>query len=144
MKKIKVMALAMALVMLAMCAVACGSEKVSINCTISVVVDGETYLENYAYTVEGNAENPPTVLQAAAEAFQTIDWSYALDENESTFTSITVGGVEYTAGLAEDGSYSYWGYTADGVEPSSGTAGANAILEGQHIVFSFNKTSGQG
>ena len=44
MKKIKIFALALALVMLAMAAVSCGSsaEKVTVNCTISAVVDGET------------------------------------------------------------------------------------------------------
>lgn len=137
MKKIKVIALTMVLVVLAVCAVACGSEKVSVNCTVSVVVNGETVLDGYEYTVQNNVETPPTVLQAGIEVFTMVEYPYETDEDGLTITCLTIDGVEYRAGQAEDGSFGYWSYTADGNAPESGRAGNNAVLEGQHIVFSF-------
>ena len=57
MKKIRVAALAMAIIMLALCAVSCSkSEKLNVNCTISVMIDGELYLDGYAYTVQRSEE----------------------------------------------------------------------------------------
>lgn len=139
MKKIRVIALAMALLMLAMCAVACSSEKVKINCKVSIVIDGETYLDSYAYTVENKASTPPTVLQAVSEVLQMVEYSYVLDDSGTKFASITVDGTEYAAGMLPDGSgIGFWEYTADGVKPEAGGPGVNLIQEGQHIVYTYS------
>lgn len=144
MKKIRVVALAMVLVMLALCVASCGVEKVKVNCTVTIVANGETYLENYAYTVENTVETPPTVLQAVTEVCTVVDFPYEVDDAGNSLTCITLDGVEYRSGTQADGSgQGFWGYTLDGVEPSSGRAGTNTVAEGQSIVFTFN-VDGQG
>ena len=86
MKKIRVAALAMAIIMLALCAVSCSkSEKLLVNCTISVMIDGELYLDGYAYQVQGTVDEPPTVLQAASEAFTILEIPYEVEENGNNF-----------------------------------------------------------
>ena len=142
MKKIRVAALAMAIIMLALCAVSCSkSEKVKINCTISVMIDGELYLDGYAYQVQGTVDAPPTVLQAASEAFTILEIPYAVDDSGLSLTSLSFDGIEYTGGPTTnvDGveGIGYWAYTADGVAPQSGRAGNNAVLEGQKILFTY-------
>ncbi len=137
MNKIRIIALAMAVAMLAMCMVSCGGgEKVSVNCNISVMIDGEEVFGPYNLTVQGPAENPPTVLQAAQEAFTVCEIPYEVDENGLSLVSISIDGTEYAKGADETNIYT-WVYTADGIEPEEGRAGTNAILEGQSIVFTY-------
>jgi hypothetical protein len=140
MNKIRIIALAMAVAMLAMCMVACGGgEKVSVNCNISVQVNGEEVFGPYNLTVQGPAENPPTVLQAAREAFTVCEVPFEVDENGLSLTSITIYGNEYAKTTDETNIYS-WYYVADGVEPESGRAGTNAAVEGQTYTFIYNVT----
>lgn len=139
MKKIRVAALAMAIIMLALCAVSCSkSEKLLVNCTISVMIDGELYLDGYAYQVQGTVDEPPTVLQAASEAFMILEIPYEVEDNGNNFYSISFDGNTYAAGMTADGSgIGFWEYTADGVAPKEGQAGINPVLEGQHILFTY-------
>ena len=139
MKKIRVAALVMAIVMLAMCAVSCSkSEKVTVNCTISVKIGDELYLDGYAYTVQGTVDNPPTVLQAVSEVFQIVEFAYETDEAGLSLTSLSFDGVTYASGMnAEGTAIGGWEYTADGVAPKEGRMGTNAILEGQHIMLNY-------
>lgn len=141
MKKIRVAALAMAIIMLAMCAVSCSkSEKVTVNCTISLMLGDELYIDGYAYTVQGTVDEPPTVLQATSEALQILEFPYTVDDQNLSFTSITIDGVDYLTGMSADGTYiGSWVYTADGVAPKEGRAGNTPILEGQHILFTFDQ-----
>lgn len=142
MKKIRVAALAMAIIMLALCAVSCSkSEKLLVNCTISVMIDGELYLDGYAYQVQGTVDEPPTVLQAASEAFTILEIPYEVEENGNNFYSISFDGTAYTSGMTTnaDGAegIGFWEYTADGVAPKEGQASINAVLEGQKILFTY-------
>ena len=138
MNKIRFIALAMAVAMLAMCMVSCGGgEKVSVNCNISVVIDGEEVFGPFNLTVQGPVETPPTVLQAAREAFTVCEIPYEVDEAGLSLESVTIDGTEYTKGADDVNIYS-WLYTADGIEPEEGRAGTNAVLEGQSIVFTYH------
>lgn len=142
MKKIRVAALAMAIIMLALCAVSCSkSEKLLVNCTVSVMIDGELYLDGYAYQVQGTVDAPPTVLQAASEAFTILEIPYEVDDSGLSITSISFDGVAYNGGPATNADgvegIGFWEYTADGVKPQSGRAGNNAVLEGQKILFTY-------
>ena len=142
MKKIRVAALAVALVMLCLAMASCGgSPKVSVNCTITVAAGEEPIITGYQYTVQGTEENPPTVLQATREALQLLEVAYEVDDDGQSFTSISSDGVDYKIGLDEAGENIWaWVYTVDGVEPESGRAGTNPVLEGQNIVFSYVAT----
>lgn len=140
MKKIRVAALVMAIVMLAMCAVSCSkSEKVTVNCTISVQIGDELYLDGYKYTVQGTVDNPPTVLQAVSEVFQIVEFAYETDDAGLSLTSLSFDGVTYAAGMNAEGTeIGFWEYSADGVKPKEGRMGTNAILEGQHILLTYD------
>lgn len=141
MKKIRFVALAVAMLMLAMCAVACSSEKITVNCTVSVEIDGEVYLDNYAYAVTNKVETPPTILQAVSEVFQMVEYNYAVDEEGLSLTAVTVDGTDYVAGLSADGSaIGFWGCTVNGAEPEEGRMGNTPIHEGDHVVVSFQTT----
>ncbi len=139
MKKIRFGLLAIAMLLLAVSFVSCGGERVSVNCTVSVEVDGEIYLDGYNYTVENKVDTPPTVLQAVCEVFTLVDYDYGVDDEGLSLTFVTVDGEEYVTGMSADGSYfGYWGCLIDGVEPK-GRMGKNLVEEGQHIVVHFSK-----
>ena len=139
MKKIRFVALAMALVMLALCAVACTSEKITVNCKVSVEIDGEIYLDQYAYAVTNKVETPPTILQAVSEVFTMVEYDHGVDDEGLSLTYVTVDGTEYVGGMAADGSgIGYWGCTVNGAEPEAGRMGNTAIKEGDHVVVKFN------
>ncbi len=141
MKKIRVAALAIALVMLALTLAACSSaEKVSVNCTVTIICNDEVMLDNYAYTVEGTTENPPTILQAVREACQTVEIPCEVDENGLGVESFSFDGTTYANTNDENNIYR-WYYTVDGIEPESGRAGNTEIKEGQNICYTYNVTA---
>lgn len=140
MKRIRIIALIFAFVIILSAFASCGnsSPKVEVNCTISVVVDGEYILDHYAYKVSGTEETPPTVLKAADEALLTVKIPHEIDSDYYSFVSISNGEVEYRTGLDTEGkNICVWMYTANGEEPRNGRAGTNPVLEGQDIVFTF-------
>lgn len=142
MKKIRVAALALAVIMLTLCMAACsGAEKVSVNCKISIILNDEVMLDGYEYTVQGTTENPPTILQAVREACQTVEIPCEVDDQGLSVVSFTFDGVTYASGSDGENIYS-WYYTVDGVEPEagSGRAGNRAIEEGQTICYTYNAT----
>ncbi len=143
MKKIKILALVMALAMLAMVAVSCGSSspKVTVNVTISAVVDGETKFGPYDLPVEGTEEDPPTVLDAVVLALQFNEINCEVDEN-NRIANITLDGVDYKMYNDEENLYG-WIYLANGIEPETGKMSNNLINEGdvielQYLVSPFN------
>ena len=141
MKKIKIFALVLAMAMLTLTVVSCGGsvEKVSVNCNISVMMGEEEVFGPVNLTVQGTVDNPPTVLQAAREAFTVYEIPYEVDENGLSLTSLTIDGTEYAKSVDEVNIYT-WYYTADGVEPEEGRAGTNLVTEGQTITFHYSAT----
>jgi len=143
MKKIKIFALVLAMAMLTLAAVSCGGpvEKVTVNCTVSVSVDGETKFGPFDLPVTGDVENPPTVLQAVTEALQFNEISAEVDSN-NRLSVITLDGTDYKA-YADDVNIYGWIYLANGIEPETGTMAANVVNEGdvievQYIVTPIN------
>ncbi len=136
--KIRLFALGLAVVLFALAAASCGSPKVSVNCTVSVMIDGEYILDHYSYTVQGTEEKRPTVLQATREALQMIGISSQADAENLSMECITYDGVDYKSGMDPSGDkINFWIYTLDGVEPKEGRAGTNYVQEGQQIVFTY-------
>ena len=143
MKKIKIFALVLAMAMLTLAAVSCGGsvEKVTVNCTVSVSVDGETKFGPFDLPVTGDVENPPTVLQAVTEALQFNEVNIEVDAN-SRISNITLDGTDYKS-YADDTNIYGWIYLANGIEPETGTMAANLVNEGdvievQYIVTAIN------
>lgn len=142
MKKIRVAALVLAMIMLTFSIAACSkTEKVKVNCTVSVIIDGEVMLDNYAYQVEGPVDNPPTVLQAVQEACMTLDIPCEADDAGLSVESFTFDGVTYSSGSDGENIYG-WYYTINGVEPEagSGRAGNRPVEEGQAICYTYTAT----
>ena len=132
MKKIKLLAMAMAVLMLAAFAVGCNNvEMVSAEVTVSVIAEDNVLFASKV-TVEGPADNPPTVLQAAAEARATGGMTYDTSEH----TLMTVG--DYADKV--DGEYTcYWEYTINGEAPKEGRASTIQVKSGDVIQFTYVK-----
>lgn len=142
MKKIRFVALALVILMVALSAAACGGEnveKVSVKCTVSAVVDGETKFGPFELTVEGTVDNPPTVLRAAELAFQHNEITFTIADDGLGFKSITLDGEEYK-NYADDVNIYGWYYTANGIEPENGRMGINLVAEGDVIELIYSAT----
>lgn len=138
MKKIRIAALAIAMLMLCMTMAACNnsSPKVSATFTLSVVNGEEYYVDGYTYTVEGTEAEPPTVLQGVREALQTMDIATEADENNLSLASLTYDGVTYE-NYSSDGQYIYaWIYSING-EEATDRAGLTTMQDGWVIEYSL-------
>ncbi len=149
MRKIRFLALAVAMLMLALAFASCGEkgpEPVTVNCHVKI--NGQdASIVNFDVAVTGDVENPPTVLDAAIAALnkRAEDVKYELDVDDNDvpigFISITDdSGNTYKVGYT-DATNEYlaaWEYTIDGVAPESGRMNTIPIQEGQQIEFSFN------
>lgn len=136
MKKNRILALVLAVVMLGMVMVSCSkAEKVTVKGTVSLVIDGETKFGPYEVTCEGTVEEVPTVLQAVNEALVLNE--IASENDGMGLTSVTLDGTTYAKGNDETNIYS-WYYTVNGAEPKAGRAGNNALVEGDEIVYIFH------
>jgi len=139
MKKIKLVAFVLAAIMLSMCVVSCAKvEKIPVKGTISVVIEGETKFGPYEVTVEGTAEDMPTVLDAVMYALEMNEVPFEVDNQDDPkgITSITLDGAEY-ATKTDDANIYGWTYTANGEEPKSGRMGVNLLNEGDVIVLTY-------
>ena len=137
MKKIKIFALALALTLLTLAVVSCGgaAETVTVNCTISVVVDGETKFGPFDMVVSGTTENPPTVLQAVTEALAHNEVNCETDAN-NRISNITLDGEDFKA-YADDVNIYGWYYLCNGIEPETGTMNVNTVNEGDVIEVNY-------
>ena len=131
MKKIKLLALAMAVLMLSACAIGCEKvETVSVEVTVSVIADDNVYFGPSKITVEGPADNPPTVLQAAAEALALGGMTYETSE----YSVMTIG--DYADKVEGDYTY-YWEYLINQEAPKEGRASTIQVQKGDVIVFNY-------
>jgi len=139
MKKMKIVALVMAVVMLSMVAVSCVNEEdlvVINNVTVSVVIDGETKFGPYTLNVEGDVENVPTVLDALQQAFIKNEINSTVDASGYRIDSVTLDEVEYKKTMDESFIYG-WVYTANGQEITDGNMGTNLVVENDVIVLEY-------
>ncbi len=144
MKKIKILALVMALAALALTVASCGggSPKVTVNVTVSAVVDGETKFGPYDLPVEGTEDDLPTVLDAVQLALQFNEINCEVND-QGRISNINLDGVDYKA-YHDDLNIYGWIYLANGIEPEVGTMATNTINEGdvielQYLVSPFNE-----
>ena len=131
MKKFRIIAFAVAMLMLTASFVGCTTvEKVTLNAVVTIVVNGENLLGPVAVEVETTADEPVTVLLAALTAFDNNEIDYVADEYSIT----SIG--EY-ADKTEGGYTYFWEYTINGEKVETGRAGTNQIKEGDEIVFTY-------
>lgn len=128
----KIIALVLAVAMLSLALVACGSggsTKVKINFTLSVVANGEKVVDGLEHQISANENKIPTILDAARDA---LDVNGIMCEAEDELVSITVAGTKYSMGKDDANVYA-WIYRVNGVEPTSGKMNTNLIEDGQNI-----------
>ncbi len=131
MKKLRILAFAVALLMLSACVAGCTQvEKVTVNAVVTVVVDGENLLGPVNVAVESTADAPVTVLMAATTAFDNNDITYVADE-------YSLSAISDYADKVDDGYTYFWEYTINGEKVKTGRAGTNVIEEGAEIVFTY-------
>ena len=134
MKKIKIFALVLAIAMLSVCLISCGTQKIKVEAKVGVYVGEEFLLNPFSVTVQG--VEAPTSLQAVREALELNGIEYEADEM----------GIKSIAGNAykNDGKTTcFWTYTINGEEPSSGRAGNTAINEGDTIIYVYQQESNE-
>ena len=135
MKLTRILTLALAFVMLALCAVSCGEPKVKVNVTVKIIADNpdEPILDT-PITIESTN---PTVLEAVREALIVNEIPYNLTEDESSILDIQ-DYKDLAATQSGDGLVYYWMYYLNDVEPTTGKAVDNPIAEGDVITYVYS------
>ncbi len=135
MKKTRIISLAIALLMLALCFVSCaGGKGKTVNCTISVIAGDNKLVDAVECPLKTNGENAPVVLDALKLALDFCEADYEL--SATGLTKVAIGGEVYANGQKEDGFW-FWNYTVNGVEPENGSAAINTVNDGDKIVYTF-------
>ena len=133
MKKFKLVALVLAVLMMTACFVGCEkTEKVALNVTISVIAEEGVVFGPVTIPMERPADDMPTILEAVQEAFILNEVAY--ENDDMAILSIN--------GLADkvEGDYTYWWeYTVNGEVPASGRAGTITVKDGDVIVYNYVK-----
>ncbi len=133
MKFSRVLTLAVAGIMLALCLASCGAVAPEINVTVKIVAGEETILD----AVVPIQSNEPTVLEAFQEACIVNEIDYVLTEDGASVLDIE----EYkdlSAEASGDGLVYYWMYLLNDQEPKSGKANTNLIADGDVITYQYD------
>lgn len=149
MKRVKILALVMALLMLAAAFASCKSApKQTMTCTVSVTAPDDPIVLNYSTTMTYAEGETPKVLDVARQALDEMEIKYELDETDDGqalgFYSITTTeGTTYKVGYtdAEKQYIGSWTYMVNDVVPESGRAGTNDAVDGSVISFFFEVAS---
>ena len=131
MKKFKLIALVLAVVMLSACFVACEkTEKVTVNVTVSVLANDEILVAPIAVPVEAPVDDPATILDCVIHAFELNDVEFVADE-------MSVTSIKGLADKVEGDRTYWWDFTINGAVPETGRAGTIAAKDGDVIVFTY-------
>ena len=135
MKLTRILTLALAFVMLALCAVSCGEPKVTVNVTVKIIADDPANpILDTPITIESTN---PTVLEAVREALFVNEIPYNLTDDQSSILDIQ-DYKDLAANQSGDGLVYYWMYYLNDVEPTTGKAVDNAITEGDVITYVYS------
>ncbi|MCD7776490.1 MAG: DUF4430 domain-containing protein [Firmicutes bacterium] len=97
-------------------------------------------LSSVTVTVEVGGDGEVSVLDAVTAALSEYGVDYTLDLTGQSIS--TIAGYEGGTLSYEDSSaVFFWGYSINGVEPSSGRAGTNFVSDGDVILYSLIATS---
>jgi len=133
MKKFKLIALALAVVMLSACFVGCEkTEKVTVNAKVTFFANDEIMYGPAPVELTTDAATPPTILQMVQQALSLEGMPYA--DDGMSFTSIN------NLDDKVEGDYTYyWEFTINGVAPETGRAGTITANNDDVIVFTYVK-----
>lgn len=163
MKKVKMLCLILAVILVVPVFASCGSaQKVEVNVKVvfrtpkdetktekelsQMIKDGakeeDLYEELLAYDtkVEGTTEDMPTVLKAAEQVLKHFEKEYVLSK-DGTYISEAFGHKEVDHVDEENGYYSYWECTIDGEASKDGRQSVTQIYDQQTIVYTWTSSS---
>ncbi|MBQ6263320.1 MAG: DUF4430 domain-containing protein [Clostridia bacterium] len=134
MKKLRLISLLMAVVLVTMGLISCGGEVVSAKVRLAVIKVNANGSKDLICGVmeseiKGTANNPPTVLQAAREILEENSIQYTIDESTGGFTSI-----KNQKERSANGVVSGWIYKLNG-QDSTELANVAVVKDGDYIVY---------
>lgn len=135
MKFTRISALALALIMAALCFVSCGAKTINVNLKINCGDEDVPVILDVKVPMKSN---DPTVLQTFIEGCLLNEMDYTLTDDEQSVKDID----EYKDYVdTETNTTYYWYYTINGVEPTSGRAANNFVADGDTIEFIYTSFS---
>ena len=131
MKLTRVLSLMIVGVMLVFSLASCTATAEPITVTLKIIADESADpVLNTEVTIQSDN---PTVLDAFLEGCIVNEISYSLSAANDSVLDIE----EYKDYTDADGLVHYWMYYINDVEPTSGTANANAIADGDVITYYY-------
>ncbi len=162
MKKVRILCILIALVLIVPVLASCGEQPVEATVTImfrapkdetktdkdlaAMIKDGakeEDLYENlfeYEVTVEGNTKDMPTVLKAAEQSLTKFEKDYELSK-DGTYIAGVFDRTQVDSVDAENGYYSYWACTVNGETSKDGRQSVTRIYQDDVIVFTWTSSS---
>ncbi len=134
MKISRILALALAGIMLIFTLASCSAAAQPITVTVKItpdVNDPDSTILDMAVELQSNN---PTVLDAFIEGCTIAEFDFTLDAAGESVVDIDEY-KDYTD--AETNTTYYWYYTVNGVEPESGKAYDNAVADGDVIEYIY-------
>ncbi len=145
MKKLRILCLALALVLvLPMIASCSGNKVVSNNVTVKFQApkDVEAAEKEYetlfelALSVEGTKDNMPNVLQVAETALRQYEIDYELSKDGASIAGV-FDRVQSDSADAEKGYYYYWDVTVNGKASDAGRQSVTLVYDDDVIVYTW-------
>lgn len=163
MKKVKILSLVMALILVVPVFASCGgSQKVAATVTVifrepkdATLIDKEIAeqikngakeedlyenLLEFETTVEGTTEKMPTVLQAAEQVLTRFEKDYVLSK-DGTYIAEVFGHKQVDSVDADNGYYSFWACTINGDVSKDGRQSVTQIYQDDVIMFTWTSSS---
>ncbi len=132
MKLSRVLAIAMAGIMLVLALASCGAEPITVTVKVTPDInDSDSTILDMSVTL--NMSNP-TVLDAFIEGCTIAEYEYTLDDAAQSVVDIDVY-KDYTD--SETNTTYYWYYTINGTEPTSGKASENVVADGDVVEYIY-------
>ena len=130
MKKNKIIALILAVMMVCLVAVGCGEakQKIAVQATFSVIINGQTVIDSHTAEMKGTATSAPSVLEAVCDVLEL--YGIIPDYDEHSLIGANYNGVMYNT---ENGNA--WYYTINGKDGSR--ASETILQEGDTIVYIY-------
>ena len=136
MRKLRVVSLVMAIVLVTMGLISCGGEVVSAKVRLAVIkvnVDGSKDLicGVMESEIKGTANNPPTVLQATREILEENSIQYTIDESVD---GGRISSIKSQKERSANGIVSGWDYKLNGQDATE-RASVAEVHDGDYIVY---------
>lgn len=149
MKKLRIICLVLAALLVLPMVASCGGNKVVSNVTIKFQVPKDDtdpkdpeydILFELEFPVEGTTSNKPNVLQAAEEALTKYEKDYELSK-DGTYIAAAFDRAESDSADSENGYFNFWDVSINGKRSTEGRQSVTEIYDGDEIVYTWTSDS---